>query len=96
MKAKAKLAVLAEANSKVGMGHFMRCLSLTLMVKDLVEITFYAKDIEQINPVASKYGLATKVLASDEEFLKKLDTNTVALVDGYDYTQEFEQKNTTG
>lgn len=92
MKPPYKLAVLAEANYKVGMGHFMRCLSLALMVKDLVEITFYARDIEQISSVSSKYSLPSEQLISNEDFLEKLDANTIALVDGYDYTQEFEKK----
>ena len=82
-----------EANSKIGMGHLIRCSALAeILCKDF-DITFFTLDThaELINKFLAK-EFKKQTLKSEEEFLKALNKSDIVVLDGYEFDSAYQSK----
>lgn len=93
---KKKILFRADADTKIGYGHFVRTLALAEILKDNFECIFYtqAPTEYQIREVTSVCKLIA--LPSDdtkfELFLSDLTGNEIVFLDNYFFTAEYEKR----
>lgn len=93
---KKKILFRADADAKIGYGHFVRTLALAEMLKDDFECVFYTQEPTeyQIREVISVCKLIS--LPSDDTkfdlFLSDLTGNEIVFLDNYFFTAEYEKQ----
>ena len=86
------LKILAEANPKIGMGHFIRSLALADMVSSMVDVSFFGRDGSFIKKILYSKGYSFTQLGDLDSFCLGLDEKDIVLLDGYDYKKEFQKR----
>jgi UDP-2,4-diacetamido-2,4,6-trideoxy-beta-L-altropyranose hydrolase len=88
-----KLFIRADGNFQIGLGHLVRCTALAQILKDDFEITFICREIPDAS-VAELQGGGFGCIKIDKEaeFLGKLTSNTIAVLDGYYFDTDFQRQ----
>lgn len=85
----------ADGNSKIGLGHVMRCIALAQMLKNEFECFFViSRPAKEIILILQKFG---KIISLSEpsksnelvEFGKSLNKNDIVVIDGYTFDEEY-------
>lgn len=90
---KRKLYIRADANSKIGYGHFIRSLALADILKESFEITFFTSDPneyqkKEINKICQWQSLKENTKFAD--FLDILEGNEIVILDNYFYSTQYQ------
>ncbi len=91
--AKPKVFFRVDANSTIGMGHFIRCIALAEMLEDNFEITFLI--IHTPNTLVEKYlykKFKGERLLAEDAVLKKVSKNEILVLDGYSFDSVYQKK----
>ena len=98
MKTRTEIIFRADGNSQIGLGHVMRALALAEMLQADFDLTFAIKEPtaaleEQLKTVCQKVIKLpeTALLAEAETFAQTLTGNEILVLDGYQFTSEYQQ-----
>jgi UDP-2,4-diacetamido-2,4,6-trideoxy-beta-L-altropyranose hydrolase len=85
-----------DGNSKIGMGHLMRCISLGHLLKDTFEISFIIETpdnfaLNLINNVSSKVFIIDSLNEIDE-IVEIVGDNDILVLDGYNFGLEYQKE----
>jgi UDP-2,4-diacetamido-2,4,6-trideoxy-beta-L-altropyranose hydrolase len=85
---KKKMVCRAEGSNAIGMGHIMRCIAITEMLKDAFDIQFALSTQGEAQGVLKKNNIPVIVLSEqmDTNFAKSFD---VVVLDGYWYDHNY-------
>ncbi|GAB3540717.1 UDP-2,4-diacetamido-2,4,6-trideoxy-beta-L-altropyranose hydrolase [Spirosoma fluminis] len=89
-----KVFFRADGNPQIGLGHIMRCLALAEMLGSNYERRFAIVHPSQaVVKLVEEKGLTVVPLASNElaDFLSNLDSETVAVLDGYNFDESYQR-----
>jgi UDP-2,4-diacetamido-2,4,6-trideoxy-beta-L-altropyranose hydrolase len=90
---KPELFVRADGNPNIGTGHLVRCISLAHMLKAEFEITFYCKECpESFEEELMEHVFGLIKIRNEEQFFDELDSNTIAVLDGYNFDTAYQRK----
>lgn len=89
-----KICFRADANSRIGFGHFVRSLALADILKDDFDCVFYTAEpsdyqIRELRDVCPYVSLSEKT--KFEDFLSYLDGSEIVVLDNYFYTTEYQK-----
>lgn len=89
-----RLNVRVDGGRKIGMGHIFRCLSLLrIAVRFFDDINVFIECPEKSTvDLITNEGFQVKVLNSSIDFFLFLEKDDVVLLDGYHFTEEYEQQ----
>lgn len=90
-----KVYIWADADSKIGFGHFIRCLALADILKEEFTCVFYTQSPSQFQKLEVKKICALRELPSDNSkfslFLEELSGNEIVVLDNYFFTSEYQK-----
>jgi len=96
--AKQKVIIRVDGSSNIGLGHIYRGIALAEMLKNDFEINFITKSTSTTSPLTDA-GYKFDLLPANIELLKEpyffnetLPENTIIVLDGYDFTEKYQQK----
>jgi UDP-2,4-diacetamido-2,4,6-trideoxy-beta-L-altropyranose hydrolase len=83
----------ADGSSKIGLGHVMRLLAISDMLKDSYHLTFVIRDTETeiIQLVKSKIQQVQLLTENDSAFLNILDRDSLVFLDGYSFESSYQK-----
>lgn len=89
-----KIIFRTDGNSEIGLGHLMRCLALSQMLKEhFSTIVFFLKEPDgSICNIIRKEGFQVVSIIEEEEFLKSLSGEEIVVLDGYHFNTSFQQR----
>lgn len=91
------IAIRADGNSQIGLGHIHRTLALANYLKDYFSITFYLYQADKLvsDLITEQSFLIEHITASDynqpENFIKYLEKNTIIVLDGYLFKTDYQK-----
>jgi UDP-2,4-diacetamido-2,4,6-trideoxy-beta-L-altropyranose hydrolase len=86
-----KVAIRVDGNSRIGLGHFTRCIALGQMIKQDFKILFYMHQPsdEVIDEVKrNDFDIETIESSDVKEFSKQISEISIVIIDGYQFTEE--------
>lgn len=93
---KKKVYIWADADEKIGYGHFIRCLALVDMLKEDFDCTFFTKVPTEYQRLEVESVCRLVPLPNDESrfslFLNLLKGNETVLLDNYFFTSLYQKK----
>ncbi|MDX1641315.1 MAG: UDP-2,4-diacetamido-2,4,6-trideoxy-beta-L-altropyranose hydrolase [Balneolaceae bacterium] len=90
---KSDLFIRADGSSEMGLGHLVRCTSLSIILKDQFRITFVCKKIpQQIEAELKQRGLSIVKIDQEEEFFDRLTSEDTVVLDGYFFDTAYQKK----
>lgn len=82
-----------DGSRQIGLGHFVRCISLSISLKPLFNIHFVSKQIpDGIRSELLKYGMNYFSISNEEEFFSRLRNGDYVVIDGYDFNLDYQKK----
>jgi UDP-2,4-diacetamido-2,4,6-trideoxy-beta-L-altropyranose hydrolase len=84
---KNKVYIRVEANQRVGLGHFFRCLALAEMIDSHFYVVFVGFEIAE-NILKEKKAAFFKI-GTEQEFFYELEAGDIVVVDGYDFQANY-------
>lgn len=92
---KKKVYIWADADEKIGYGHFIRCLALVDMLKDEFNCVYYTKTPTEYQKREVKQICSLRELPSGDIkysiFLEELSGDEIVVLDNYFFTSEFQK-----
>lgn len=90
---KSKILIRTDGNSQIGLGHLVRCTALAHMLKDDFETNFICKEIPfaMVAPLQGS-GFGFSIIEKEDEFLRQLTSNTIAVLDGSQFNIDYQKK----
>jgi UDP-2,4-diacetamido-2,4,6-trideoxy-beta-L-altropyranose hydrolase len=89
-----KIIFRTDGNSTIGLGHIMRCIALSQMLKkDFNNIAFVLKEPSgSISEVIKREGIQLVSLVEEEEFFSTLSGDEIVVLDGYHFDTSYQKK----
>ena len=88
-----KIFIRADGSSQIGLGHLVRCTALANMLKDDFEISFVCKIIpDELVLELKSANISINIIVDEDNFLSFLNSNEIAVLDGYNFDMEFQRK----
>lgn len=92
------LAIRVDAGTHLGMGHLMRCYSISLLLRESHRVHFYLMETDQpVRTFLEKHGLQYTLLPRTEDpiqdaqhFLQHLPATSMVLLDSYSLKTEWQ------
>lgn len=91
------LIIRVDGGEQIGMGHLVRCLAISEMIKNKFRIEFACLTIPEITLKEIKnLNQKVTVYKTENEFISSLEQNELVLIDGYAFDEEYHRliKNT--
>ena len=95
---KQKIVIRADGNSNIGLGHIYRGIALAEMLKDEFTIEFIIRFDTTILPIQNvKFNYvfipeSITLLQEPAWFKKNYTTDTIIILDGYDFTESYQKQ----
>lgn len=84
-----KLYIRCNASYNEGLGHFIRCLSLTQSIKSLFDITFVIQSCSpDIIDTLIQNDFKLKNINHESDWLDDIESNSFVLIDAYNFSNE--------
>ncbi|WP_338875978.1 UDP-2,4-diacetamido-2,4,6-trideoxy-beta-L-altropyranose hydrolase [Spirosoma sp. SC4-14] len=91
-----RVVLRADGNAQIGMGHVMRCLALSHMLRDEFLLQFAIKEPEAyVCTLIQQAGLCVVPLpesTADTTFLELINTDDIVVLDGYAFDISFQKQ----
>ncbi len=93
-----KVIIRVDGNSSIGLGHIYRGIALAEMLKEEFAVEFITKENTTISPIKKSefnYTYIPKIVVLSEEPIwikKNYPINTIVVLDGYGFTEDYQQK----
>lgn len=90
---KCKIYFRTDGNSEIGLGHLVRCISLSFMLNDSFEIHFFSLKIPSLlqDQIRSE-GWSCSIINNEFEFFSKLMGNEIVILDGYHFDSFYQKQ----
>lgn len=91
-----KIAIRADGNTHIGLGHIHRTLALAGYLKNYFSITFYLYQADElVTDIILKHGFQFITLADPdfnqpENFIRELQNNQIVVLDGYEFKTNYQ------
>ncbi|MFH1119633.1 MAG: UDP-2,4-diacetamido-2,4,6-trideoxy-beta-L-altropyranose hydrolase [Bacteroidota bacterium] len=90
---RSEIFVRADGSPQIGLGHVVRCMALSLMLKNEFEITFYYREMpDSMVKEISDGGFGVVKIEHEEQFFEKLYKKVVVVLDGYGFDDGYQHK----
>lgn len=90
---KPNLLIRADGSTQIGLGHIFRCLALSQSLEDHYQITFVSKLLpSKLKSEFDTLTLKLKEIVDEEEFFHLLLPGLIVILDGYQFSTEFQKK----
>lgn len=90
---KSDLLIRADGSAKMGLGHLVRCTSLSTYLKDRFNIIFACKSIPSTAEAELvQQGFSVVRIDQDKDFLDMLRPSSIAILDGYSFSVDFHKE----
>ena len=90
-----KVIFRADGNAQIGLGHIMRCLALAQMLQDEFLMRFAlaepTSELLSLLDNAEPTVLALPESNSETAFLDRIESDEIVVLDGYSFTEAFQQ-----
>ena len=87
------ISIRVDGNSKIGLGHIVRCIALAHILKYDFEITFFCMYIpETIVLEILKCGFKLTRLDDENIFLGSVNNSSIVVLDGYHFTSDLHKR----
>lgn len=85
--------IRVDGDAEIGLGHLVRSIALSQMLKDNFSITFFSKEIpDQITQQVESYDFNVIKIENEDEFFSKLVGNEIVVLDNYYYDTAYQHK----
>ena len=83
--------IRADGNSKIGLGHIVRCNALACMLKEDFDVKFFCRDIPELleNDIMAN-GIRIEKIQNEDEFINALSNNIIVVLDMYNLIFEYQ------
>ncbi|MBK7666186.1 MAG: UDP-2,4-diacetamido-2,4,6-trideoxy-beta-L-altropyranose hydrolase [Sphingobacteriaceae bacterium] len=89
---KPNIAIRADGNAKIGLGHIHRTLALASYLKDFFEIKYYSvKADELVCGLVKSSGFILVNLKDSEEFISEISKTDIVVLDGYSFKTDYQK-----
>jgi UDP-2,4-diacetamido-2,4,6-trideoxy-beta-L-altropyranose hydrolase len=86
-----RVLIRVDADEKIGMGHFVRCLALGEMLKIFFHVIMIVKhSTRDVRNKIKESGLDFKELKSEDSFIQHISPDDIVVLDGYDFTEGYQ------
>ena len=87
-----KLIIRVDGGEQIGMGHLVRCLAISEMIKDKFKIEFACLSIPEItlNEI-NDLNHKVSIYKTENEFISSIEKNELVLIDGYIFDEEYQR-----
>lgn len=90
---KSDLLIRTDGSNETGLGHLVRCISLSTILSDLFNVTFVCREIPtQMKDELDQQGISLYEIDSEEEFFNQLSPDQTAVLDGYTFDTAYQKK----
>ena len=87
------LKIRADGCSEIGLGHVVRCISLSHMLKNDFTIHFFALEIpNSIKIKITQNAWNVTVIEEESDFLKRLTEDEIVVLDGYQFDSDYQKE----
>jgi UDP-2,4-diacetamido-2,4,6-trideoxy-beta-L-altropyranose hydrolase len=88
-----KVFIRADGNSKIGLGHLVRCMALAQMLKERFTVQFFSFEIQNnfVNELEEQ-GILFKKINSEEDFFSQLEGDEIVVLDHYELNTNYQKK----
>jgi len=85
--------IRADGDSKIGLGHIVRCISLAHMLNKDFKIHFFTLKIpDTLRIEIIQNGWNMTVLEKESDFIKVLSGSEIVVLDGYQFDSDYQKK----
>ena len=75
------ISIRVDGNSKIGLGHIVRCTALAHILKQDFEVAFFCRNIpEAIAHEILKCGFNLTILDDEDTFLRYVNNNILSMI----------------
>lgn len=90
---KSDLYIRTDGSSEIGLGHLVRCISLSTYVSDQFSITFVCREIPQkIEDELNQQGISLLKIHDEGEFFNLPKPNSIVVLDGYSFDTAYQKR----
>lgn len=90
---KSDLFIRTDGSTEIGLGHLVRCMSLSSILRDQFNITFVCRQIpEKIEHELSQQGIALHKIDYEDTFFDQLTDQSTVVLDGYSFDSDYQIK----
>lgn len=90
---KSDLFIRTDGSTEIGLGHLVRCISLSSILSGLFNITFVCRKIPpQMEPELANHGISLIKIDQEQEFFNLLTKHATVVVDGYSFDTVYQKK----
>ena len=89
---KAKIAIRADGNAKIGLGHIHRTLALASYLKNTFEIKYYSVGVDDlVRGLIKSNGFDLVNLKGSEAFIQEISKTDIVVLDGYNFKTDYQK-----
>lgn len=90
---KSDLLIRADGSQEIGLGHLVRCMSLSSILYDQFNITFFCREIlEPIELELDKWGINLIKIDHEDLFFDQLTDQSNVVLDGYSFDSVYQKR----
>ncbi|NBC05535.1 MAG: UDP-2,4-diacetamido-2,4,6-trideoxy-beta-L-altropyranose hydrolase [Bacteroidetes bacterium] len=90
---KSDLFIRTDGSAEIGLGHLVRCMSLSSILGKQFKITFFCREIpEQIEFELKQHGILLKRISQESSFFDQLTEQSTVVLDGYSFDSDYQIK----
>lgn len=90
---KSDLFIRTDGSTEIGLGHLVRCISLSLILRDQFNITFFCRQIpEQIEHELEQQEISLQKIDHKDSFFDQLRAQSTVVLDGYSFDSEYQKR----
>ena len=93
-----KVIIRVDGNATIGLGHIYRGIALAEMLKDEFDVSFLTRRSSTVSPITdAEFNVeyipeSIELKDEPEYFVTTLTPDTIIVLDGYEFTEEYQQK----
>lgn len=90
---KSDLFIRTDGSTEMGLGHLVRCISLSHILSNQFNITFMCKQIpDHVAHELAEIGITLRKIDHEKEFFNQLTDNVAVVLDGYSFDADYQKK----
>lgn len=89
---KGSIAIRADGDNTIGLGHVFRCLALAHILEDAFSVTFYIRNApDAIRKSFSTTPFKLETIDTEERFFEMVSSGSIVVVDGYHFDKAYQR-----